>query len=382
MTSKERAALRAQANTIDTTLMVGKGGVSETLVAEAEKLLDIHELVKGRVLETAMMTPREVCDALCEATGAEGIQVVGSKFVIWRKSEKVEQEKKAEKKAATPKKVSGNYNPVKAGITRRKQQAKERRKQQKEYFHEAAVKAAIERRKQQEEQKGQESESAPAWEDEDAEYYELHHAIRDDLSYQVELEKVQLNGENDQEENLYVITGEKPVIQGENNENLDVLNDALTAEYQDLQEYMEMITGDLGIDGAEPVQVSVDCYVTYMDEEFLSVVYNVRISMEYYGQVYLSCVNINMESGVVMHNLMDLIHVDDAFAIEFRERNARQNQTDSIDYMSDQEVAAYLCGENTGIAYFTPLGMEIGFNYELGWITVTYQDYRDYLRSL
>ena len=144
MTSKERAALRAQANTIDTTLMVGKGGVSETL-------LDIHELVKGRVLETAMMTPREVCDALCEATGAEGIQVVGSKFVIWRKSEKVEQEKKkAEKKAATPKKVSGNYNPVKAGITRRKQQAKERRKQQKEYFHEAAVKAAIERRKQQE----------------------------------------------------------------------------------------------------------------------------------------------------------------------------------------------------------------------------------------
>ena len=117
MTSKERAALRAQANTIDTTLMVGKGGVSETLVAEAEKLLDIHELVKGRVLETAMMTPREVCDALCEATGAEGIQVVGSKFVIWRKSEKVEQEKKkAEKKAATPKKVSGNYNPVKAGI--------------------------------------------------------------------------------------------------------------------------------------------------------------------------------------------------------------------------------------------------------------------------
>ena len=132
MTSKERAALRAQANTIDTTLMVGKGGVSETLVAEAEKLLDIHELVKGRVLETAMMTPREVCDALCEATGAEGIQVVGSKFVIWRKSEKVEQEKKkAEKKAATPKKVSGNYNPVKAGITtassRRKSAASSRR---------------------------------------------------------------------------------------------------------------------------------------------------------------------------------------------------------------------------------------------------------------
>ena len=81
MTSKERAALRAQANTIDTTLMVGKGGVSETLVAEAEKLLDIHELVKGRVLETAMMTPREVCDALCEATGAEAKRIVFGKYL-------------------------------------------------------------------------------------------------------------------------------------------------------------------------------------------------------------------------------------------------------------------------------------------------------------
>lgn len=241
---------------------------------------------------------------------------------------------------------------------------------------------AEERRKRQGEQKEQETERTPGWEDEDTGYYELHHAIRDDLSYQVELEKVQLNGENAQEKNLYLITGERPVIKGEGIENLDVLNDALAAEYQDLQEYMEMITGDLEIDGAEPAQASVDCYVTYMDEEFLSVVYNVRISMEYYGQVYLSCVNINMESGVVMHNLMDLIHVDDAFAIEFRERNARQNQTDSIDYMSDQEVAAYLRSENTGIAYFTPLGMEIGFNYEQGWITVTYQDYRDYLRSL
>ena len=47
MTSKERAALRAQANTIDTTLMVGKGGVSETLVAEAQKLLDKVDNLTG-----------------------------------------------------------------------------------------------------------------------------------------------------------------------------------------------------------------------------------------------------------------------------------------------------------------------------------------------
>ena len=63
MTSKERAALRAQANTIETTLIVGKGGVSEQVLQEASNLLDAHELIKGKVLETAMLTAREASDA-------------------------------------------------------------------------------------------------------------------------------------------------------------------------------------------------------------------------------------------------------------------------------------------------------------------------------
>lgn len=154
MTSKERAALRAQANTIETTLIVGKGGVSEQVLLEASNLLDAHELIKGKVLETAMLTAREASDAVCEALGAEGIGCVGTKFIVWRKSEKLEQEKKTAAKpaAAKPaKKRNGNYNPVKVSNTRRKEQLRERKQKQKEYFHEAAVKAAIERRKQQQE---------------------------------------------------------------------------------------------------------------------------------------------------------------------------------------------------------------------------------------
>lgn len=148
MTSKERAALRAQANTLDVTLMVGKGGVSETLTAEAEKLLDAHELVKGRVLESAMLTAREACDALCQATHADGVQVVGGTFVIYRKSEKLERERKAaaQVKKAPVKKV----NPVKAGVQARRRQAKAEKERREKYFHDAAVKAAIERRKQSE----------------------------------------------------------------------------------------------------------------------------------------------------------------------------------------------------------------------------------------
>ena len=137
MTSKERAALRGQANTIDVTLMVGKGGVS-----------DAHELVKSRVLEAAMLTAREACDALCEATGADGVQVVGGTFVIYRKSEKLERARKAAEQ--TKKTAAKKVNPVKASIQARRRQAKADKERRQKYFHDAAVKAAIERRKQSE----------------------------------------------------------------------------------------------------------------------------------------------------------------------------------------------------------------------------------------
>ena len=93
LTSKERAELRAQANTLDTTLMVGKDGVTDAVIAEAENQLEARELVKGKVLENAMMTPREVSDAICEATGADGVSVIGTKFVIYRFSEKCQAER-------------------------------------------------------------------------------------------------------------------------------------------------------------------------------------------------------------------------------------------------------------------------------------------------
>ena len=93
LTSKQRAEFRAQANTLETTLMVGKDGVTENVAAEADRLLTAHELVKGKVLESALMTAREVSEAICEATGAEGISCVGNKFVIWRFSEKCQEER-------------------------------------------------------------------------------------------------------------------------------------------------------------------------------------------------------------------------------------------------------------------------------------------------
>ena len=146
LTSKERAEFRAQANGLDVTLMVGKGGVSDQLITEAEKLLEAKELVKGRVLETAMMTAREASEAICEETGADGISCVGATFVIWRKSKKLEEARKAKEKAVVTAKKK--VNPVKVGRQKRRAQAKAEKERRQQFYHDEAVKAAIERRKQ------------------------------------------------------------------------------------------------------------------------------------------------------------------------------------------------------------------------------------------
>ena len=127
LTSKQRADLRAQANDLDTTLMVGKGGVTENVLSEAARQLEARELVKGRVLEAALLSAREVCDALCEALGADGVQCVGSKFVIYRRSEKKAQE--AARQARELKKRKSN--PVRRGAQERRRQAREERERAK-----------------------------------------------------------------------------------------------------------------------------------------------------------------------------------------------------------------------------------------------------------
>lgn len=145
LTSKQRSEFRSQANTLEVTLMVGKGGVSESVISEAEILLESHELVKGKVLESAMMTAREVSDAICEETGADGVSCVGYTFVIWRKSKKLEAQRAKEKAATTQKK---KVNPVRAGRQKRRAAAKAEKERKAQYYHDEAVKAAIERRKQ------------------------------------------------------------------------------------------------------------------------------------------------------------------------------------------------------------------------------------------
>lgn len=145
LTSKERAQLRAQANTLDTTLIVGKDGVTENVLAEAENLLTARELIKGKVLESALMTAREVSDAICEGTGAEGISCVGNKFVIWRFSEKCQEDRNATGRARRKETPRSKANPVAKGMRARKAAAKKVREQRNEYFRKQAIERAIEK---------------------------------------------------------------------------------------------------------------------------------------------------------------------------------------------------------------------------------------------
>ena len=148
LTSKERSELRAQANSIDTTLIVGKEGVTETVIAEADNQLTARELIKGKVLETALMSPREVSDEICAATGADGVSCVGNKFVIYRFSEKRQEERNQTGRAKRKPTPVSKANPVRKGAQARRQAAKAQREQRNEYFRQQAIDQAVERRRE------------------------------------------------------------------------------------------------------------------------------------------------------------------------------------------------------------------------------------------
>ena len=80
LTSKQRAQLRAMANGLDVILTVGKDGIGDNLVKQADDALEARELIKGKVLENSLLSAREACDELSKRTRSEQVQVIGNKF--------------------------------------------------------------------------------------------------------------------------------------------------------------------------------------------------------------------------------------------------------------------------------------------------------------
>lgn len=88
LTSKQRAYLRSIASNYDTIFQVGKGGISDNLIKQVNDALRVRELIKLRTLDNCEYTSREVAELLAEATNSEVVQVIGSKFVLFKRNPK------------------------------------------------------------------------------------------------------------------------------------------------------------------------------------------------------------------------------------------------------------------------------------------------------
>lgn len=94
LTSKQRAQLRSMAITEDTIIQIGKSGITDNLLTQVNDALKARELIKGRVLETSLLTAKEASDELCRLSRAEQVQVIGSKFVLYKENHDMDKAKK------------------------------------------------------------------------------------------------------------------------------------------------------------------------------------------------------------------------------------------------------------------------------------------------
>lgn len=212
---------------------------------------------------------------------------------------------------------------------------------------------------------------------ENTDYYEFHDAVRQDLSYQIAFESYAdvFGSEN------AILSIEYPVVLGEKQEDLEGVNHAIQREVEELKEYVESVSEE--IDEETSFFFETESYITYMDEALLSVAYVEYgyLDGEFY-ESYVVSVNIDMESKMALTN-SQLLEINDQFSVDFRNRSQEQNGEISYLYnFTDQEITELLTNEESLIIFYTPLGMEVGFNYYYGygWVTVTYKDYKEYRR--
>ncbi len=86
LTSKQRSYLRAIANSQDAIFQIGKAGISPSFIEQIKEALEAREIVKISVLDNIDLSAREACNIVTQETGADGVQVIGNKFVIYKRS--------------------------------------------------------------------------------------------------------------------------------------------------------------------------------------------------------------------------------------------------------------------------------------------------------
>lgn len=202
-------------------------------------------------------------------------------------------------------------------------------------------------------------------------YVEIVDYLRNDLSYQVEWQEYEVENE-DAATSYYalfpVLTGEVP--------NLEELNGAIEDAARKEEIFCQYAAED---EDVESCSIYKEGYVTYMDEDVVSVVFREYIYLNGAYLPRISDINIDVRTGSVLKH-GSMVDYSTALAQRVRKQNAYQNSVD-IENMpwSDEDIAALLQSEE-GVAFYTPVGLEVGFNYSssdtgYGWLTVTLKDY-------
>lgn len=151
ITSKQRAFLRSLANKTDATVQVGKGGINENMVKLVLDTLEKHELVKVHVLENAFSETKDVCHELSKLTNAEEVQVIGSKFVLYKESKenkKIDLKRLVVRETEAKKKTDPKNKPlskVKVKVQKERQRQNEIKKKRDKFFKEQRRKSYSQR---------------------------------------------------------------------------------------------------------------------------------------------------------------------------------------------------------------------------------------------
>lgn len=208
-------------------------------------------------------------------------------------------------------------------------------------------------------------------------YVELADALRDDLFYQVEWQEYNVESE-DKASSYYalypVLTGDFP--------NIEEMNQAIEDAARREEAYCQYAAEDENIDTCH---VYKKAYVTYMDEDVISIAFQGNIYLNGSALPGISDINIDARTGSVLEH-ENMVDYSTALAQKVRAQSLYQNGIDIEDFgWSDEDVMTLLQSE-TGVAFYTPVGLEVGFNYssaegDYGWLTVTVRDYAQYQKK-
>ncbi len=86
ISGKQRSELKRLGQEIKPTVMIGKDEVTPAVVAAIDDYLAAHELVKVQIQEGAMLDPKQTANEIAEEIGAEFVQAIGRRFVLYRQA--------------------------------------------------------------------------------------------------------------------------------------------------------------------------------------------------------------------------------------------------------------------------------------------------------